>query len=266
MILVITFAIAFLVPAATIALLDLTVHFAWLKNAIKLTPAEVSWLKFLAKLITDITALFVFFIPGISDEVVSVACEFVSASDYLELGLTKQTIHGQLDMLIEHIITQEGPDCEICLHTYSFGSLIALDYLFPYGNEPSIRVRKYVKGLITIGCPYDFIAVYFPRFFSGRNLLVGQQLKWINIYSLADALATNFRKTQDIAGPEYSFQQGGPLPVNVNYDVANLRMNVVVQFITLAALKAHGNYWDGNGNGQSCLRSLILVMQREGML
>jgi len=218
-----------------------------------------------AQIITDVTALFVFFIPGISDAIVSVACEFVSASDYLELGLTKQSIHGQLDILIERIVAQEGPDVEICMHCYSFGSLVALDYLFPYGTEPSARVHEFVKGLVTIACPFDFIAVYFPKFFEGRHVSNMDKLKWINVYSLADALASNFRKSDTAGEADYSFQKNAPIPKNINYDVANIRMNIMMQFVTLAALQAHGNYWDGKG-GQSCLRLVIEAMAKENLL
>ena len=258
-ILVIGAAITTLVPSAVVALLNLKIKSALVSEVETAHPNLISQIKYIAQIITDITALFVFFIPGVSEAIVSVACEFVSASDYLELGLTKQSIQGQLDILIERIVTQEGPDVEICIHSYSFGSLIALDYLFPYGNKPSEHVQKYVTGLVTIGCPFDFIAVYFPKFFEGRYIPTQSGLKWMNVYSLSDALASNFRKKNDAGEAEYSFQKDGPLPANINYDVANIRMNAVTQFFTLAALKAHGTYWDGKG-GQSCLRLIISAM------
>jgi hypothetical protein len=266
MIFVVSMGITFLIPAAVVAMFDLLKHITWLNKYVIKHQVVFADITSTAQIIANLTALLIFFIPGFSESVIGVSCEFVSAGDYLERGLTKQTIHGQLDLLIEQIVEHEGSDCEICFHSYSFGSLIIMDYLFPFGNEPSERVKNHVKGMVTIGCPYDFIAVYFPRFFRNRNLSLNKHFKWINVYSLADALGSNFRKTNDVGMANYSFQPNGPCPINIDYEVANTDINLITQFFTFAALRAHGNYWDGNGNGQSCLRMLIGTMKDKQML
>jgi hypothetical protein len=60
----------------------------------------------------------------------------------------------------------------------SFGSVVAIDSLFPTGgSEPAKRVRD-VHTLITVGCPFDFIRSYFDA----RGGFAGVPRQWLNIY------------------------------------------------------------------------------------
>jgi hypothetical protein len=260
--LIVSLAILILLPSALAVILNVTKHDKFLHDWLKDHHWTLKWLKMAVKILPSFTALFLLLMPGFNDAIVSLACEFVSASNYLDRGDTKQNIHGQIDLLLEKIIEKEGSDSEIYFHSYSFGSLISIDYLFPYGVEPSTRMKQHFKGLITIGSPVEFIKVYYPRFFTGRNLSLVGENQWLNVYSLADALGSNFRNEDTAGTANYSIQQDAALPVNINYEVANIDSNIFWQFLSLYALKAHGNYWDNEDNGQSCLRLVIPEMQK----
>ncbi|KQT18601.1 hypothetical protein ASG31_07760 [Chryseobacterium sp. Leaf404] len=93
-----------------------------------------------------------------------------------------------MDYITEH---EEAPG--IHFHTYSFGSILAIDYLYPYRTKPSDNAMMHCKALITIGSPYEFINSYFKNFYSNRITHLGDNIQWTNIYSVSDALSTNFR-------------------------------------------------------------------------
>jgi hypothetical protein len=218
-------------------------------------------LKSFTQVVISITSMLLILIPGFNNRIISLACEFVSASNYLNEGTTKTIIHGQLDTLIEKILEEEGAAVEICYHTYSFGSLVALDYLFPYSMPPTTRVQQYVKGLVTIGCPFDFTAIYFQAFFKNRNTFMNEKIKWINVYTLDDLLASNFRKDNKAGEPNYSISENVLLPTNVNYEMANTNKNVFTQFFTLHSIKAHTKYWGEEEDSQNCLKLIIPAMK-----
>lgn len=257
---IISLGVLFLLPAAFAVFLNVVNQDQWLKGLFE-NKINYETLEKTLKIIVNFTALVILVFPAINTSIISLACEFVSASNYLERGRTKQTIHGQMDILIEKIVEEEGDNCEICFHSYSFGTLICLDYIFPFGIRPSTRLQKHLKGLITIGCPIEFVKVYFPKFLTGRNIIMNDNIKWINIYSLADALGSNFRKQNDQGIAEYSFQSNTIKPINIQYEVTNTNVNIITQFFTLHALKAHSSYWDYEDDGQNCFRNLIPLMK-----
>lgn len=264
--LLMSLAVLFLLPSAIGLLITTIGKNEDLKSFINYLHIDPSKLKKVSQIILNITAAILVIIPSANSLITSLATEFICASNYLNAGERKQKVHGQIDKLIEFIVEREGPDTELTLHSYSFGSIIALDYLFPYGIKLSERIKTNVKGLVTIGCPFDFVSVYFPNFFEGRDTSMLQLIKWINVYSLRDALASNFRKTGTIGDAEYSFKDASEKPINLNYEIANVRMNIFFQMITLSSIKAHTCYWDQEDDGQSCLRIVANEMKQQKLI
>lgn len=286
--LLISAAFVFLLPAAIAIFLnvikqnDIIIETVELiKKPIKFIPGSINlfelldshnciptWdgLKKASQIIVNITAIVLLLIPGFNNTIISMACEFVSASNYLNHGESKKRIHGQLDSLMEKIVELEGSDVEICFHTYSFGSLVALDYLFPFSTNPGVRAQQICKGIVTVGCPYDFVAIYFPAFFKNRNLAMKKEIQWINIYSLEDSLASNFRKDTYAGEANYSFSTDALLPVNINYEIANSDMNLISQFFSLYSVRAHTKYWDTEEDASTCLSLVIPKMKELNLL
>ena len=99
---------------------------------------------------------------------------------------------------------------------YSFGSVVAIDSLYPFNQEPPVRFSA-VHAFVTIACPFDLIRTYFKEYpgsptaanpanppvrpysyFENRCALPNAPKRWLNIYSLSDVMSSNFRDDERI--------------------------------------------------------------------
>lgn len=215
-------------------------------NALKVNINEYS------KLMVSMTALILILIPQANILVTNLATEFVCANDFLQHGNRKQIIMGNLELLVDYISEVEE-NSEIHFHTYSFGSMVAMEYLFPVGNRVSANAKKFSKALVTIGTPFEFISSYYPGVYKNRNVQLDDQLTWINVYSSDDALATNFRKDGNIGEAEFGVNQTSSKPINKNYEIAPSMRFDLINFLSFYYIRVHGMYWDEEPEGQSCV-------------
>ncbi|MGV1013278.1 MAG: hypothetical protein ACOYBS_12610 [Flavobacterium sp.] len=207
-----------------------------------------------------ITSLLILFIPESSTLLTKVAAEFSTIDNYIQYGGQAQIIQGNLDALIECIVeNEENPT--IHLHTYSFGSVIALDALFPIGNEPSANIQNNIKLLVTIGAPYEFINNYYPKFYKKRINKMSEKIEWINVYSTMDAFASNFRKDNKVGEAKYGIMGRKEVPINLNYEIARREKYNLFSFLTLKHITMHQSYWDDSKSGQSCTRLIFNKMK-----
>jgi hypothetical protein len=209
-----------------------------------------------------ITSLTIIFIPESSSLLTKVAAEFSTIDNYIQYGEQSQIIQGNLDALIEYIVeNEENPT--IHLHTYSFGSIIALDALFPIGTEPCANILNNIKLLITIGAPYEFIDNYYPNFYTDRTDNMSQKIEWINVYSTMDAFASNFRKDNKAKEAQYGIMGRKEVPINLNYEIARREKYNLFSFLTLKHISMHKSYWDDSKSGQSCTRLIFNKMKEK---
>lgn len=207
-----------------------------------------------------ITTFLVLFIPESSTLLTRVAAEFTTIDNYIQYGEQAQIIQGNLDALIEYIVeNEENPT--IHLQTYSFGSVIALDALFPLGNEPSANIQNNIKLLITVGAPYEFINNYYPNFYRKRINKMSEKIEWINVYSTMDAFASNFRKDNKVGEAKYGIMGRKEVPINLNYEIARKEKYNLFSFLTLKHITMHQSYWDDSKSGQSCTRLIFNKMK-----
>lgn len=259
---IISLAIIFLIPAS----IDLATQLSFTKELrsflrlIKLDFIVDTFnsinIKGTLKFLVPFTTLVLLITPESKVVITSLATEFASVDRYLENGEKSQVILGNLDLLIEYVV-EENKNSKIHLHCYSFGSLIALDLLFPIGNIPSNNVRKHVELLVTTGNPYEFINAYYPKYFEHRNFVKRPQIKWLNIYSISDALATNFRNDAKRGEAEFGVSYDKLLPINLNYEISpDFKLNII-NFLTMHGIRIHKCYWDHTPEGQSCMRLIM---------
>jgi hypothetical protein len=207
-----------------------------------------------------LTSLAIIFIPESSTLLTKVAAEFTTIDNYIQYGEQTQIIHGNLDALIEHIVeNDENPI--IHLHTYSFGSIIALDALFPIGTEPCENIQNNINLLITVGAPYEFINNYYPNFYNNRTDKISRKIEWINVYSTMDAFASNFRKDNKAGEAKYGIMGRKEVPINLNYEIARREKYNLFSFLTLKHITMHKSYWDDSKSGQSCTRLIYNKMK-----
>jgi hypothetical protein len=252
--LMMAFAVLFLLPSM-LSLINEIEFFKTYHLELKL-----SWFTTLSKFTIPITTFLILFIPESSMLLTRVAAEFTTIDNYIQYGEQSQIIQGNFDALVEYIVeNEENPT--IHLHTYSFGSIIALDALFPIGNEPCTNIQNNIKLLITVGAPYEFIDSYYPNFYSERTDKMSQQIEWINVYSTLDAFASNFRKDNKSGKAQFGIKGKKEVPFNLNYEIARREKYNLFSFLTLKHITMHKSYWDDSKSGQSCTRLIFNKMK-----
>jgi len=153
--------------------------------------AHGGWWGWLASLVIVIPLAGAFVRFNVRDALSKAAPTLASASSYLIAGQNRNEIIGDLGDVLEHL-KEEGSYERVHLAAYSFGSIVAIDALFQHDGEVSRRFRE-VTTLITIGCPFDFVRTYWPRYFGNRYRGPGVDgFEWINVYCPIDVLGSNF--------------------------------------------------------------------------
>jgi hypothetical protein len=214
-----------------------------------------------SQLVIILGAIVEVFIPNLKDRISRAAVDYMSVLDYLSLGERRQVIAGQLADLLEHI-AEKGSYRNIHMIAFSFGSLIAIDNLFPYGETPGERFRL-VNSLVTIGCPFDLIRQFWPGYFKGREALPRTPSQWLNVYSPVDILSSNFRNDQELGQAEkhLGLQDSNvepPVPENLVYTRGiNPSQLSRLSWITLLGLRAHTMYWEAQGDSDvNCFKAV----------
>ncbi|CAM4343949.1 hypothetical protein [Flavobacterium terrigena] len=252
----VSLAVLFLIPASIDMVNDFQVAKKILTFIEGLTGDFPAYLKQTYKWTVPLTTFILLVIPESKTIVTSIATEFACADQYLNDGMQSQLISGNLDLLVEYISEHEH-ESKIHFHCYSFGCLIATDYLFPLGTMPSKNAKLLTELLITIGNPYEFINSYYSSYFKNRNLVMEQKLKWINVYSISDALSSNFRKNSTRGEALNGIRDSSLKPINLNYEVSPDKSQNFFNFITMDGIRMHKLYWDMETNGQSCIRIIL---------
>lgn len=206
-----------------------------------------------------LTITFILFMPESNIILTKIAAEFITLENYIQNKEQKQNIRGNLDKLINYIVEHEANE-KIHFHTYSFGSVIALDTLFPMDAEPTKNIQNRVNLLVTIGAPYEFINNYYPNFYKNRNDIMTKKIQWINVYSLLDAFASNFRYDNKAGEANYGILNKQEIPININYETNRNVFN----FLALKQIYMHESYWDDSKSGQSCTRLIFFKMREIG--
>jgi hypothetical protein len=203
-----------------------------------------------------------FLFPGIRAWVVRGAIGYVALIHYLSVGERREVLQGRLAALFEHVGEKQTPSYgRVHVLAYSFGSIVALDAVFPRGRDPVRRVEL-LDTLVTIGTPYDAIRSWWPKYFSGRHAMPGRPARWVNVYAPADVLGSNFRN-DSVAAPaseSVHLEEGrrGPLPENVAYAVGPSLDEVgPLGVITLVGLRAHALYWDEDEEAETVYGVII---------
>ncbi len=253
----------FLIIAGSV-LLMLPATLAVINDFFKFPLFPKADIEFISKLIVSATTVLLLILPNANVLITNLATEYVCANDYIEHGAQKQLLQGNLELLVDYI-TEKETGCKIHFHTYSFGSIVAIDYIFPFGSTLTHNAINFTEALITIGTPFEFIKAYYPHFYDSRVFELGNKIYWLNVYSIADPLATNFRSDAKPGEAQFGIDKKSLKPVNLNYEVAPLKKPGIIDFILLYGMKTHGMYWDPKTEGQSCLRLLSGEMREKNL-
>lgn len=171
---------------------------------------------------------------------------------------TTNTLIEALDRLLD-----ENPRRPVHIVGYSFGSLVALDMLFPKtsAQEPvDPRYRAGNLSLLTIGCPVDFMRLYFPDYLDARDARA-PGLPWTNIFIPADVFGSNFSDVDDVSpteeGSPGSVSIAGRTPTTLRHTQETLSWGSIV--VGAKGFAMHGGYWGEPGDAD-CMNLVTPVL------
>jgi hypothetical protein len=199
--------------------------------------------------------------PKTREALASAATNYLAQVDYIRLGERHAAVTDIVTMALERV-AERGPYRHIHLFGYSFGSIVAMDALFPPGREPTPRFAD-VDTLVTIGCPYDLLRSLWPDYFTDRHALPGVPQRWFNVHTPTDVLSSDFHDVDngDDGITEVGMASGSParlpVPETIVYTRGVAQRLNPLEWVRLMGFRIHSAYW-GDQHGSS----LPLVMQR----
>jgi hypothetical protein len=204
----------------------------------------------------------------IKEKISLAATNYLCLIHYLNWGERSHAIGGKLESLLEYLVEKEQEYSRIHVIGYSFGSIVAVDNLFTAGRSPIERFQK-IDTLVTIGCPFDIIRTYWPSYFSGRQSVSSEKLKWINVYSPIDILSSNFANVGNSEQVDHSQTEGigvevdGQIhkPQSVSFSPGTSRSLGLLDIFTLTGFRAHSLYWGEEVKGEiTCFHEVVKKM------
>ncbi len=195
------------------------------------------------------------------------ATDVLAIDYYLRQGTGAASLQGSLTGLIDALRDNTAmPYRQIHLLSYSFGSILSINALFPHGSPlPPRSPMRSIHSLVTIGCPFDMVRMARPGYFRKRQaapgLLPGG---WLNVYAPADILGSNFRSDRTLAQPSESVWSeatagGMPMPENRAYFPGGAPQDSnALSALVLTGFKVHRQYWDAGESGESSSFDLVI--------
>jgi hypothetical protein len=182
-------------------------------------------------------------------DLVDSSVDFVCMVQYLLFGANKNRVVGQLDYLVNEVYAH-GKYSRIHLVGYSFGSVIAMDAVLPVSGSETKPRYDYVKTFVTLGCPFDLIRTYLPKYYMKRKKY---SFDWTNIFVPGDVFGSNFRDDNDdkeaklaVKGHrnEENHMLVHDIPRPLSPGLKDTPWRSYASFFLLSGLRSHGNYWD----------------------
>jgi len=229
----------------------------------KKLPKPAKWLDWLKTGIVAFAGLGLTVRFNLKEALASVAPILSCATSYLSAGANRCVIIGELTRFVDHLDEQTNVRYRnVHILAYSFGSVIALDALFPQESELPKRMER-IDTLVTIGCPADFIRTYWPKYFQERRGILNTPKRWLNVYNDSDVLGSNFL---DAPGPGTSqnetagINSGGKLRRPNEAD--NIKFGPSVhsfgEWVRFIGFRVHSKYWDRQSvNAASCFEPIV---------
>jgi hypothetical protein len=230
----------------------------------------------LKSLVVILSAIGLFSTVGIRSVLNTAATGAATASGYLATGDRVAAMRGAFGRLLQHVLESEvdGQRYDrIHVVAFSFGSIVALDALFPV-VKPADHLRD-IHSLVTIGCPFDFVRTYWPEYFEERQAISNVPSTWINVYAGADVLGSNFADSPPRANGEsaLSAPAGKPrgivlaagqeerIPQSLRYGPpGDLSDASILDQLRLIGFRLHARaYWEDIGS-DSCFHDVVPLL------
>ena len=214
-----------------------------------------------AQWITVLAAAAAAAMPNVRRHLTTTGSALGAAASYVRVAEGRSETMGDLQSYLEGIV--ETNDYErITVLGYSFGSILALDALYPT-TAATTHTYDSVAQLVTIGSPYDFVVALKPDWRDGRHSRVGVPRNWLNIYSTIDLLGSNYLDAQ---GKEVTVVPTGttdPAAQTPVRPTENLTWELGIRpswtnLLELYGFASHGLYWGNDDQVDSNVFELVV--------
>lgn len=159
--------------------------------------------------------------------------------------------------LLEALENQKRTYDAIHVLAYSFGSVVALDTLFPQGESAPPACAK-IESLTTIGCPFDLVESLWPEHYQNRAKLPGGNLRWYNVTIHDDPMGTGEHNEPNVGDTRVTERIEGRL-WGMTASVG------VVGQLLLRGMPLHTRYWDRETvDSRSCYDPLVSRLFKDG--
>ena len=214
----------------------------------------VSWPQWIVLTTAVVGAL----LPNLRERLNHSADLYLRMMRYVWTSGMRNQLTGEVEHLIDRI--NERPEVNnVHVVGFSFGSLIALDTLYPGGSRHAAQAQQ-VRTLTTVGCPFDLIRMLRPPYASGRTRATQDTPRWINIYEPLDVLASNFGpgdQVREDAAVGISLTDDGVVKPDVNAAWNEQSRLDLASFLMLRSLSIHSEYWDRDRTSRNALGILV---------
>lgn len=202
-------------------------------------------------------------IPNVREQINWLGERSVQMARYTWTGGLRNRLSGGLQTLVDEAWHRREVE-RIHLIGYSFGSLVALETVYPHNSHPPVSLRA-VTSLTTIGSPFDLVRMVNTTYPQGRSISPDIAPRWLNIYQPIDVLGSNFRQYDDSAkrADEQNPLVGVTSPAgDQRCPDASLAWNPdmrmdAANFLMLRSVSVHTGYWDREKTAKSALGMVV---------
>jgi hypothetical protein len=165
---------------------------------------------------------------------------------YFRDGAARASITAPVTAAVDRL-RESGYTGDVHVLAYSFGTVVALDAYTSDGDTTDV-IPDGVRGttsLVTVGCPYDFVSLYFPQHFSSQRVWPRDPpIPWDNVFIPSDVFGSNCREGDDAAAGRTTVM--GWAVTNHPYRRRETLSFWSVLFLW-AGLTKHNGYWGPDG-------------------
>lgn len=214
----------------------------------------IGWKEFTSSmqdLVVAMTAVGLFTTFNLKQGLAKFAAEYTPIIRYIAMGDRQGAVSGAVVSVLNHILDQESSGGQrygrIHVVGYSFGTVVALDTLFPRMQPSPLFAR--INTLVTIACPFDFVRTYWSNYFADRNA-PGGHIDWWNVYDPLDVLSSDFFDTAEKGGTPVQVGIGpGDRVKPTNLPPQGSKAAGWLDWVLLVGFRRHSQYWDRLGGG-----------------
>ena len=181
--------------------------------------------------------------------------------EYVMRGEGRSAATAHVPNLLEQLDNDEVVYDEIHLMGYSFGSIVALDTVFPAARTRDKAIDE-LSSVTTIGCPLEACVAIVPKYFHQRYQTTATS-RWTNVYLDRDPLSTTPPPERTgVTGRGVRLAEGNG-ERRPHYDIdgrewgKQINVGVVATFL-LGGMRVHSAYWEEDSDAPSCFDPLVV--------